>query len=62
MMTDADEVKALTQLERAQLIDELVRIDLNAGAPYLSYILYVGFKGYSNMSDADLLKLKEKSK
>jgi hypothetical protein len=62
MMTDADEVKALTQLERAQLIDALVRIDLNAGAPYLSYILYAGFKGYSSMSDADLLKLKEKSK
>jgi hypothetical protein len=62
MMTGADEVKALTQLERAQLIDELVRIDLNAGAPYLSYILYAGFKGYSSMSDADLLKLKEKSK
>lgn len=52
----------LTQLERAQLIDELVRIDLSAGAPYLSYILYVGFKGYSNMSDEDLIKLKEKGK
>jgi hypothetical protein len=48
----------LTHEQRQAIIDELIQRDLNNKA-YLVMLLYVGFDGYTNMSDANLIAMKE---
>ena len=48
----------MTHEQRQQLIDELIQRDLNNKA-YLVSVLYVGFDGYANLSDENLLALKD---
>ena len=48
----------MTHEERHKLIDELIQRDL-ANKAYLVSVLYVGFDGYANMSEENLLALKD---
>jgi hypothetical protein len=48
----------LTHEQRQAIIDELMQRDLNNKA-YLVMLLYVGFDGYLNMSDDNLIAMKE---